>query len=501
VLTIALGASLASLVFHTLDNRLEGAANANRNGNSEPIHGAACIANIQFDSITVSTDVFAIYTCALAAASWLIGNDSPWSDLPLLFASITLLTSLLSGWLLGFGRKKRLIGALFGGIFINLLLAIGSAFFVLDWFLPQSTAEPLLSKPVLLSSYGLGLLLIMLLSILSEYYSVRTFSPAKLVAKASEEGFAKTIVAGLSLGLKSSLVPIAAAGILIAAYYLGASSDAGNADKGVFSIVIALTGMVSLLASIGGLDAFGASTRRAGMIVGSIRFGGEDELTGYLENIGRTIQSVSRGVIVITGTVTGGLLLVNYVHSLGSSGASVSLSSPFTYVFLLVGGFLPCWFSGNLMDAKFQRGGALKSHDPINANGSANNSASFLKLLLDLPVPLLRTIILVTFPLLVLGVVAQFWSLQAQVLVLIGGFLISMLLASSVLMVAGVWNSARRRIEMGYSGGVYSDAYTASTAGDDVGSSLQNAFAPTLLSLVIFLLLAAILMTPAVIAL
>jgi len=87
------------------------------------------------------------------------------------------------------------------------------------------------------------------------------------------------------------------------------------------------------------------------------------------------------------------------------------------------------------------------------------------------------------------------------VLVLIGGFLISMLLASSVLMVAGVWNSARRRIEMGYSGGVYSDAYTASTAGDDVGSSLQNAFAPTLLSLVIFLLLAAILMTPAVIAL
>ncbi len=506
LLALAFGAGLTSLVFHVAASRIGAESNRNPDDMQNPSCGLAAMASIQEDAVSVAIDTYAIYLTALAVADWvasnLFGDSSLWQQLPLFMASITLASTMVSGWLISAVKKKRVVISLYAGTVLSLILTLSLVYLSLDWFyelLPLDGAVSL-DKGTVVKVFGLGLGLPLSLSLLSEYFSVRTFAPARTVAQASESGVASTIVAGLSLGLKSSLLPIGLGlGVMVAAYFVGYSAG-GKTDEGAFAVMLALTGMVSMFGAIGTMYAFAAGVRRVGQIFGSVRYGEAEALAGYLGNIGQSVQAASQGIILITGIMTGASLLVSYVQSLGSS-AQISLSNPLTYGFLLLGGFLPCWFAGKLMDGGVRKGTAGDGGISILEGFTGEEPGTLKQALSRLPVPFLRTFQLLAAPLLAMGLVTAFADQQAQALVLVGGSIVSMLLAVSVLLGAGVWSSAKRRIELGHSGGVYSDAYVASLAGENVGHALQSAFAPTLLALVNFLLLSALLVTPLILTL
>ncbi len=493
IMAIALGATLSSLVLHVAGGRSQSDVSLSVTPFADPVQEAKGIAGIHLDAIRAAVDEFAIYVTTLAVAGWVsantYGDNSFWGDLPLLLAGVTLAASILSGLLVGFLRNRRVMGTLYLGLILTLTAALAGGSYALDSFLGHfAGVDGLLPSKTLLSAYGVGLALVVILSLASEYFLARTLRPARLVAQAAEQGVASNIVAGLSLGLKSSLTLIALAlAAMFYAYYLGATQTEFETDYSFFCVVLALTGVVSMFSTIGGIDAFGSGLLRAGKFILITRGSPGDEMSGFLENIGRSIQGVSRTIVLIAGAVTSGLLLIHYVHSLGSN-SEISLNNPATYAFLLLGGFLPCWFAGKMMDGRLDR---------ENETGAL----SFFPKFAGLTVPLTRTLTLVLVPILVVGLVTEYADTRGQVLVLVGGFLISMLLTVSVLVGAGVWSSAKRRIEMGHSGGVYSEAYAASVAGESVGGSLQNAFAPTLLALLNLLLLGAVLITPVLLTL
>ena len=493
IMAIALGATLSSLVMHVAGGRSQSDILLSVAPFTDPVQEAKGIAGIHLDALRAGVDEFAIYVTTLALAGWVsantYGDNSFWGDLPLLFAGVTLAASILSGLLMGFLRNRRVMGTLYLGLILTLTAALAGASFALDSFLGQfAGVEGLLPSKTLLSAYGVGLALVVILSVVSEYFLARNLRPARLVAQAAEDGVASNIVAGLSLGLKSSLALISLAlAAMFYAYYLGTTQTEFEADYSFFCVALALTGMVSMFSTIGGIDAFGSGLLRAGKCIQITRGNQGNELSGFLENIGRSIQGISRTIVLIAGAVTSGLLLIHYVHGLGGS-SEIHLNNPATYAFLLLGGFLPCWFAGKMMDGRLER-------------ENETEALSFLTKFAGITAPLTRTLSLVLVPVLVVGLVTEYADTGGQILVLVGGFLISMLLTVSVLVGAGVWSSAKRRIEMGYSGGVYSEAYAASVAGESVGGALQNAFAPTLLALLNLLLLGAVLITPVLLTL
>lgn len=512
---LALGGSVMSLVL-----RIAGGISSRVNqgaGNLEPglAHshrltgdGTAQPASVHIDGAAMSTDIFATYLLTMVASVWLAHNafgvDSLWMEFPLVVAGVALGATIASGLLVPSGRKQRIIGTLYLGAILALLLAAGGLFFGIEWFLQLPGVTPILDAVNLFGIVAIGLALLPIIAVITEYYTAKGFAPARKVARASETGVATNIIAGLSVGMNATLMPILAiTGALSMAYYLGGGFS-GNSAGGFFGIVLAIVALVSVAGTMGSFDAFGSIAKSARDI---------HELTSIatdlnhganaLSNAGQITQSVAKGYTLASMTLASLLLLVCYTRSF-SGPMALELNNPLTLLSLLAGGLLTYWFGGQLLGAIGKL--SNRTHQAVNAPATSGShymymappgmsmksgSARFSNL------GLTYSIVLMAFaPLAITVGVGLLLGRQVLAGVLLGSLVVGLLQAMTLTSSGGVWNSARRRIDEGSSGGPSSGAHKASIAGDTVGNPCKQALGPAMGSMINTLFLTALLIAP-----
>ena len=323
----------------------------------------------------------------------------------------------------------------------------------------------------------------------TEYYTSDTYKPTRRLAASSETGSATIIIAGLSLGLRSTMISIliVAVAVLVSFYAAGGMQ---SFNCGLYGIGIAGVGMLSTLGITLATDAYGPVADNAGGIAQMADLPEEvRERTDALDSLGNTTAATGKGFAIGSASLTALALLVSYVDIVQSKTEEVldlSLTNPLMLVGLFIGALLTFLFSSLTMDAvqkaaqsivmevrrQFQEIAGILDYqaDPEYARCVALCTKGALH---EMIAPALIAIIVPLITGLLLGPVGVVGMLGG---VSVSGFAMAVFMSNA----GGAWDNAKKYIESGHHGGKGSEQHKAAVVGDTVGDPLKDTAGPSL---------------------
>src|SRR5690242_15096012 len=189
---------------------------------------------------------------------------------------------------------------------------------------------------------------------ITQYYTEYRYRPVLGIADASQTGPATNIIAGIAVGMESTVMPVITIGIaIIASYTLGRTSglvnEAGQPIGGLFGTAVATMGMLGTAGYILAMDVFGPITDNAGGIVEmsrqpeSVR-----DKTDRLDSVGNTTKALTKGYAIGSAALAAFLLFSAYLDEVRNYGfhiVSVDIAKPEVWVGALLGAMLVFLFS------------------------------------------------------------------------------------------------------------------------------------------------------------
>lgn len=139
---------------------------------------------------------------------------------------------------------------------------------------------------------------------IAQYYTDYKYRPVRMVAESSTTGHATNIIAGVSLGMEATALPVLSMSMaLISSYWLGKASglmdENGQPSGGLFGTAVATMGMLSTAAYVLSMDIFGPIADNAGGIIEmtqqpeSVR-----DITDLLDAVGNTTKATTKGYAI-----------------------------------------------------------------------------------------------------------------------------------------------------------------------------------------------------------
>ncbi|KAA1299944.1 MAG: sodium-translocating pyrophosphatase [SAR202 cluster bacterium] len=440
------------------------------------------------DTAGMSADLFESYAGSLIAtiALAVAATKSISSDLvilPIIVSSIGVIASIIGTFLV---RTKE------GASMNNLLWSFRIGIF-------GATILGLIGAGVYISAKGMdfnllwvilfGNLLGIIVGTATEYFTSYEYKPVKWMASQSETGAASVIIAGIAVGLYSTVIPAItiAAGILISFTLAGGTVD--DPIMGLYGIALASVGMLSTLAITLSTDSFGPVSDNAGGIAEQAGLDPEvRERTDALDSLGNTTAATGKGISVTSAVLTSLALLATYATVAGID--SLNLLNPKILVGAIIGGLLPFIFAGLTMAAVGRAAGAMieevrrqfreikglkegkKGVKPDVAKAVEISTNGALK---EMIVPGTLAILA---PIAV-GII-PFLGPEALGSMLAGSIISGFLLAIFLNNFGGAADNAKKYIELGNHGGKGSDAHEAGVIGDTVGDPTKDTSGPAL---------------------
>ena len=407
--------------------------------------------------------------------------DEPRAVLPLVIAGIGIIASILGLFLVRTGDKAdmgKLLWSLRYGIFsAGALSLVGTAIYI--------NSSPGLEFKlfwVVVTGIVVGQVIGTSTEWFTSYEGLKIgkfeFNPVKWIAQQAQTGHPSTIIAGLSIGLYSTVIPALAiaAGIFVA-----------NELAGLYGIGLAAVGMLSTLGITLATDAFGPVADNAGGIAEQAHLDPEvRKRTDALDALGNTTAATGKGFAIGSAVLTALALLVAYTLVTGVT--TLDLLEPKVLIGTIIGGLLPFLFSGLTMQAVGTPAGemieevrrqfreipglreGLPGVKPDAARAVAISTQGALKAMI---VPGLIAIVAPIAIGALMGAEALGGMLAGSI---VSGFLLAIFMANA----GGAWDNAKKYVELGNFGGKGSDTHAAAVTGDTVGDPFKDTSGPAI---------------------
>lgn len=359
---------------------------------------------------------------------------------------------------------------------------------------------------------------------ISKYYTDYKHEPVRKLALASSTGHGTNIIAGVSLGLESTALPVLVISVsIISAFWLGQTSglidESGNPTGGLFGTAVATMGMLSTAAYVLTMDMFGPIADNAGGIVEmsqqpeSVR-----EITDILDAVGNTTKATTKGFAIGSAALASFLLFSAYMDEVAvfanTPFKQVDIAIPEVFVGGLLGSMLIFLFSAwacaavgrtaqevvNEVRRQFiERPGIMDYKEKpdygrcvaIVASASLKEmiKPGALAIISPIAVGLIFRILghYTGHPLLGAKVVASLLMFAT-----VSGILMALFLNTA----GGAWDNAKKYIETGALGGKGSETHKAAVTGDTVGDPFKDTAGPSLHVLIKMLATITLVMAP-----
>ncbi len=379
--------------------------------------------------------------------------------------------------------QKTLLSALRRGTYIAAILAAVAAI-PLSYFIMGQASWVGIFVAILS-----GLVAGVLIGYFTEYYTSDTYKPTRELAETTQTGPATVIIGGISLGMKSTCVPIIVVGAAILVSYFAAGGGADPA-KGLFGIGIAAVGMLSTLGITLATDAYGPVADNAGGIAEMSGLGEEvRERTDALDGLGNTTAATGKGFAIGSAALTALALLVSYIDLVKAQDPDIlnlSITNPPLLVGIFLGAMLAFLFSALTMSAVGRAAQSIvvevrrqfREIQGIMEGTGKPDYESCIDLCTrsaqrEMVMPSLLAIIVPVIVGLILGVNGVVGLLAG---VTVTGFALAVFMSNA----GGAWDNAKKYIEAGHLGGKGSENHKAAVVGDTVGDPFKDTSGPSL---------------------
>ena len=304
------------------------------------------------DVAGMGADLFGSYVATILA-TMVLGQEIVVTDhfggmspilLPMVICGLGILFSIIG---FSFVRIKNdqsnVQNALNLGNWSSMLITVIASYFIVNWMLPETLMLRgyEFSKLNVFFAIVVGTVVGAIMSIVTEYYTAMGKAPVNSIIQQSSTGHATNIIGGLSVGMKSTVIPILtlAAGIMGSYYFAG-----------LYGVAIAAAGMMATTAMQLAIDAFGPIADNAGGIAEMSQLPPEvRERTDNLDAVGNTTAATGKGFAIASAALTSLALFAAFVGVAGINAIDIYKAPVLAALF--VGGMIPFIFSALCIQA------------------------------------------------------------------------------------------------------------------------------------------------------
>jgi len=451
------------------------------------------------DVAGMGADLFESYVGSIISTMVLgafLYSSEEWILLPLLIATIGILTSLAACFTIRGDPSKALTRASLLATFGTLVVSL----FACQWLLGERCWGPFVALMC-------GLLVGMVVGETSDYFTSKERRPVRRVAEAAQAGPALDILEGFSMGWFSTFIPVISIAFAGFISYLAA---------GFYGVALSAVGMLSVAGVIVAADAYGPITDNAAGIAEQANLPNEIRaITDRLDSVGNTMKSISKGfaigsaaltAIAFFFTLTQTKEFQNYALSAGGLESLLSLVNARTFAGLLIGVSVPALFTAIVVSAVSK--GAFATVDEIRRQFreipglmEGKNKPDYVRCVSmatdnALKNLLLPGILAILFPPLILVALGP----EALIGFLAGAIGSGLLLGLFQGNVGNTWDNAKKYVEEGHLGGKGSLTHKAAVIGDTVGDPLKDASGPSINIFIKLMTVSALVFSPLILS-
>jgi K(+)-stimulated pyrophosphate-energized sodium pump len=463
------------------------------------------------DVAGMGADLFGSYVATILA-TMVLGEEIKVTDafgglspilLPMVICGLGLIFSIVGTFFVRIKDEKSSVqNALNMGNWVSIVLTVIAAYFAVTWLLPDGSIilrNATFTKLNVFFAIVVGTIVGAIMSFSTEYYTSMGRKPVDSIVQQSLTGHATNIIAGLAVGMKSTVIPILtlAAGIMASYYFAG-----------LYGVAIASAGMMSTTAMQLAIDAFGPIADNAGGIAEMSQLPPEVRLrTDRLDAVGNTTAATGKGFAIASAALTSLALFAAFVGVSMPDNQHIDIYKAPVLAGLFIGGMIPFIFSALCIQAvgraamdmvqevrrQFREIPGImeyKAQPEYEKCVAISTNASIREMMLPGAIALI-TPVLIGF---IFGPEVLGGTLAG---VTVSGVLMGMFQSNA----GGAWDNAKKSFESGVeiAGETYfkkSEPHKASVTGDTVGDPFKDTSGPSMNILIKLMSIVSLIIAP-----
>jgi K(+)-stimulated pyrophosphate-energized sodium pump len=438
------------------------------------------------DIAGMGADLFESYVNSILAAMavGIISKGTPGIMYPLLLCAVGVAAALLGTAFVRVKEGGNPQKALTMGLYATGAIMIAGTFFLTRWLFYGDI-------DLFWSVVG-GVVCGVIIGQITEIYTSPDYKSVKEIAEASNTGTATNILAGISVGMKSTLAPV---------LFICAAIMTGVYFGGMYGIACSAVGMLSITGMVLSVDAYGPISDNAGGIAEMAGLPKEvRSITDRLDAVGNTTAAVGKGLAIGSAALTALALFVSY--SAATHRDSINLNEPNVMVGMFIGGVLPFIFSALSIQAVSRAAERMieevrRQFREIPGIMEGTVRPEYEKCIdISTAAAIREMVVPGTMAVIVPIIVGKLLGAAALGGLLGGAIVTGVMMAIFMANSGGAWDNAKKYIEEGHHGGKGSPSHAAAVNGDTVGDPFKDTAGPSLNILIKLMTVVSLVLAP-----